>query len=88
MSASEEAWKAGMQRFGDALVALDGAGGCIVRVDDLTHQNRRMHLHSLDEIAGAYQMQQGMASTDPIAADIARALKFAGQQIKSQEGKR
>jgi hypothetical protein len=78
-------------RFGDAVVTIDlVAGDCVVtamRKGPVCPVPRKMRLHSLDEIRGAYQVQVGMAATDPAAKDIADALKFAGQQLKShQEG--
>ncbi|WP_300067773.1 hypothetical protein [uncultured Ruegeria sp.] len=76
------------QRFGDAIVTIDPvAGDCVVTAmcrGPVGPVPRKMRLHSLDEIRGAYQVQVGMAATDPVAKDIADALKFAGQQFKSQ----
>lgn len=75
--------------FGKATVTVDlDAGDCVVhsfRQGPVGLLPRSMRLHSLDEIHGAYQVQSGLAATDPIAADIARALKFAGQQLKAHQ---
>lgn len=79
------------QLFGSVSVTVDvHAGDCIV------HSFRdgigdpvpvRMHLHSLDEIQGAYQVQVGRAPSDPRAADVVRALEFANQLIASHKKK-
>ena len=75
------------QRFGTAIVTVDhAAGDCQVIAPSKGSGGsvpRKMRLHSLDEIRGAYQVQVGLAATDPVAKDIADALKFAGQQLKS-----
>ncbi len=77
------------QRFGAVLVTIDrDAGDCQVvapRPGPVGSVTRKMRLHSLDEIRGAYWVQLGLAATDPVAKDIADALKFAGQQLKSQQ---
>lgn len=77
-------------RFGKALVTVDlDACDCIVTVDAPGYGLKRPRFHSLEEIQGAYQVQYGLAATNPIAADIARALKFAGQQLRNhQKGNR
>jgi len=87
--ASHDPWK-DAQRFGQVLVVVDTENdGAMVQapqpgpVHDLM---RTMRLHGLDEITGAYQVQSGMASTDPVAANIARALKFAAAQLKAHRG--
>jgi hypothetical protein len=79
------------QRFGRVLVTVDvDAGDCVVHsfvrgpCDDIP---RRMHLHSIEELQGAYQVQFGLGATDPIAADNARALKFAGERLKNTRGR-
>jgi hypothetical protein len=75
------------QRFGRVLVTVDvDAGDCVVHSflpGPCNDKPRRMHLHSLEELQGAYQVQFGLAATDPIAADNARALKFAGELLKN-----
>lgn len=83
----------GGHRFGDVRVVVDAVlGSCIVVVDGGGIEVRRMHLHSLDEIRGAYGVSAGRAGVDIEAADVARALKFAGQSIaahqKSNGGRR
>lgn len=76
-------------RFGDVLVTIDlEAGDCVIiapRPGPVIPVMRSTRYHSLDEIRGAYQAQMGRASADPTASDLARALKFAGQQLKSHE---
>ncbi|WP_171178637.1 hypothetical protein [Ruegeria sp. HKCCD8929] len=77
--------------FGQVTVTVDlDAGDCVVRAPRqgvVAMVPRSTRFHSLDEIRGAYQVQIGRAATDPVAKDIAAALKFAGQQIKAhQEG--
>ncbi|WP_299084160.1 hypothetical protein [uncultured Ruegeria sp.] len=75
--------------FGKATVTVDQiAGDCVVhapRPGPVMPVMRSTRFHSLDEIHGAYQVQSGLATTDPIAADVARALKFAGQQLKAHQ---
>ena len=72
----------GGQVFGAARVVVDPLGAaCIVEVTrrggDLV---KRMQLHSLDEIRGAFSIHS-QCHWDPVAQDVARALKFAGMQI-------
>ncbi|WP_417701906.1 hypothetical protein [Pseudophaeobacter sp.] len=82
-------------RFGQVVVTVDLAlGDCVVIAPQragVTTVPRKMRLNSLDEIRGAYGVQIGLAkrvaAKHPHAADIARALKFAGEQIKAQQGK-
>lgn len=83
----------GGTRFGEVLVTVNlSAGHCVVhapRPGPFMPVMRARRFHSLEEIQGAYQVQCRMAATDPVAADIARALKFAGQQLKAkQEGRK
>lgn len=70
-------------RFGEVVVTVDAEkGDCVIRAPRpgaIAPVERQMRLHSLEEISGAYQVQRGLAATDPIAGDIARALKFAAQ---------
>ncbi|WP_299297465.1 hypothetical protein [uncultured Tateyamaria sp.] len=77
-------------RFGAVLVTVDlAAGDCVVHApkpDSLTGAIHRKRFNSLDEVQGAYQVQIGLAATDPIARDFSRALKFAGQQLRTREG--
>ncbi|AVO37375.1 hypothetical protein [Pukyongiella litopenaei] len=74
-------------RFGNVIVTVDlAAGDCVIRAQrpgPVMPVSRSTRLHSLEEIQGAYQVQIGLAATDPVAGDIARALKFAGQQLKT-----
>ena len=83
-------------RFGEVVVNVNLAlGDCVVTAPQrmgITTAPRKIRLHSLDEIQGAYQAQLMLAQRShkdhPHAADIARALKHAGQRIKTQqEGK-
>lgn len=76
--------------FGVATVTVDlEIGDCVIVVVATGHRSRRPRFHGLEEIQGAYQVQFGLAATDPVAADIARALKFAAKQIKNHnEGKK
>jgi hypothetical protein len=78
------------QSFGRVVVTVDlDVGDCVVHsfvrgvCNDVP---RRMHLHSLEEMQGAYQVQFGLGVTDPIAADNARALKFAGERLMNDGG--
>jgi len=72
--------------FGAATVTVDfEAGDCVIRVDAPGYRTKRPRFQSLEEIQGAYQVQFGLAATDPIAADVARALKFAGQQLRREQ---
>ncbi|GHE88461.1 hypothetical protein GCM10016455_05740 [Aliiroseovarius zhejiangensis] len=81
------------QRFGDVLVTVDvAAGDCVIhapmtRRGAATQVAKRLHLHGLDEITGAYAVQFQRGATDCVAADIARALKFAGQSIQRGKSK-
>ncbi|WP_299144080.1 hypothetical protein [uncultured Tateyamaria sp.] len=76
--------------FGAVLVTVDlAAGDCVVhapRPGSFTGDLHPKRFNSLDEVQGAYQVQIGLAATDPIARDFSRALKFAGQQLRSREG--
>ena len=80
-------------RFGVAVVTVDmEVGDCVVEAP-VRHgpvpMPRRMRLHGLEEIQGAYLEQRGLAGSDPVAFDMANALKFAGQRIRQkQEGNR
>ena len=75
--------------FGEAVVTIDPvAGDCVLSAPvkgKITTSMRRIHLHSLDEICGAHQAQATRAKTDPVARDIAAALKFAGNKIKAHQ---
>lgn len=75
--------------FGKVTVTVDlDAGDCVVhsfRPGPVFPIAQKIHLHSLDEVQGAYMVQYRLAPTDPMAADVARALKFAGQQLKSRQ---
>ena len=72
----------GGQLFGAARVVVDAAcGECIVLVTlGGLKLPKRMHLHSLDEIRGAFSVHT-QRHWDPVAQDVARALKFAGMRI-------
>jgi hypothetical protein len=81
--------------FGSVVVTVDLAlGDCVVIAPQragVTTTPRKMRLNSLDEIRGAWGIQDGLArrasAKHPHAADIARALKFAGELIKDQQRK-
>lgn len=70
--------------FGEVTVTVDlTAGDCVVtapRPGLIMPVMRTTRFHSLDEIQEAYQAQYRLAATD-----IARALKFAGQQLKAKQ---
>ncbi len=75
------------QVFGDVTVTVDPVvGDCVVHVP---HPGpgapvmRSLRFHDLDELRGAWQVQDRLAATDPVAGDIARALHFAGQRIRA-----
>ena len=76
-------------KFGQVTVTIDLAlGDCVViapRPGPICTAPRKMRLNSLDEIRGAYATQFRQIKTDPIAADIARALRLAGEKIKEQQ---
>jgi hypothetical protein len=63
------------------------AGDCVIHSQrpgpcrDIPYRKR---FHSIDEIQGAYQVQFGLGVTDPVAANVARALKFAATQLMAQ----
>lgn len=78
-------------KFGEVTVTVDlAAGDCVVhapRPGPIMPVMRRFRFHSLEEIQKAYQVQVGWAATDPVAADLVKALQFAGTLIKEkQEG--
>lgn len=81
--------------FGKVVVTVDlELGDCVVIAPQragITTAPRKMRLNSLDEIRGAYGIQIRLAeragTNHEHAADIARALRFAGEQIKEQQGK-
>jgi hypothetical protein len=63
------------------------AGDCVIHSQrpgpcrDIPYRKR---FNSIDEIQGAYQVQFGLGVTDPVAANVARALKFAATQLMAQ----
>ena len=75
--------------FGEVTVTVDlEAGDCVInapRPGPIMPVTRSTRFHSLDEIQGAYQVQIGLAASDPVARDIARALKFAATQLHSHQ---
>ncbi|WP_099244819.1 hypothetical protein [Pelagimonas phthalicica] len=75
--------------FGEAVVTVDlTLGDCVIRAPrpgPILPVQRRVRFHSVEEIQAAYQVQIGLAQTDPVAGDIARALKFAVQQLQSHQ---
>ncbi|EBA17422.1 hypothetical protein RSK20926_06787 [Roseobacter sp. SK209-2-6] len=79
--------------FGAAVVTVDqDLGDCIVRAPrkvGMTVSPVSRRFNSLDEIEGARTQQLRLeAGGDAVAGDIARALKFAAQQLASKQGKR
>jgi hypothetical protein len=78
------------QTFGEVTVTVDlDAGDCVVhsfRPGPVFPIAKTMRLHSLDEVQATYIAQYRLGSTNPMAADVARALKFAAQQLKSRQG--
>lgn len=76
-------------QFGEVIVTVDlVAGDCELHAPlpgAASSSRRRTRFHSLEEIQGAYQVQFGMSATDPMANDMANALKFAGQQLKAKQ---
>lgn len=76
-------------RFGVAVVTVDAAAGdCVIhapRPGPAGDVMTRKRFDSLDEVQGAYAVQIARAAIDPVAGDIARALKFAGQQIAAAQ---
>jgi hypothetical protein len=76
-------------KFGEVTVTVDPeCGDCVIiapRPGPIAPVMRRTRFHSLYEIQGAYQVQFGLAATDPTARDVARALKFAAQQIHTHQ---
>lgn len=82
-------------QFGQVVVTVDLAmGDCMVRAPQrvgVVTALRKIRFNSLDEIQGAYQAQLMLAQRHPEdhhhAADIARALKHAGQRLKAQQGR-
>jgi hypothetical protein len=75
--------------FGEVIVTIDlEAGDCEVRAPrpgPIGRITKTMRLHSVEEIQNAYQVQLGLAATDPIARDIAKALKFAAHQLQDHQ---
>jgi hypothetical protein len=79
--------------FGRAVVTVDlELGDCIVRsphTGPVCTVSRTVRFNSLDEIRGAYSTQMRLAkkspTATPYAADIARALKHAGQRLKAHQ---
>ena len=82
--------------FGRAVVTVDlEKGDCIVTAPQkgrICTMPRTIRLNSLDEIRGAYGTQHQLAvkapAENPHAADIARALEFAGRKIKAHQGRK
>jgi hypothetical protein len=82
--------------FGRAVVTVDlERGDCVLTAPQkgrICTIPRTIRLNSLDEIRGAYGTQQQLATKapaeNPHAADIARALAFAGRKIKAHQGRK
>lgn len=83
-------------RFGEVVVTIDlELGDCVVRAPQkgpIGPVPRKIRLNTLDEIQGAYQAQlmlaQRFPKDHPHAADIARALKLAGQRLRAHQGRK
>ena len=77
-------------RFGQVVLTVDLAlGDAVIRAPQPGPCGpipRKVRFNSLDEIEGAYVTQAARASIDPVAEDIARALKFAADQIRQAQG--
>lgn len=72
--------------FGMATVTVDlKLRDCCVVVAADGYGLKRLRLHSLEEIQATYQVQHGRSGFDPIAADVAKALKFAAQQLRNRQ---
>jgi hypothetical protein len=78
--------------FGDVVVTVDLClGDCVIRAPQpgpVLPVEKRARFHSLDEMRGAYAVQQGIHQKDPnntTARDMAKALKFAGLAIKNHQ---
>lgn len=82
--------------FGEVVVTIDlELGDCVVRAPQkgpISPVLRKIRFNSLDEIQGAYQAQLMLAQlapkVHPHAADIARALKLAGQRLIAHQGRK
>jgi hypothetical protein len=78
--------------FGRVTVTVDlAAGDCMIhgtRPGPIVEVPVRKRFHSIDEIQGAYQVQLGLSASDPAAGDVARALKFAAQQLQNAKGRK
>lgn len=73
-------------QFGGVTVTVDLAlGDCVLRAKLPNGPEKATRFHSLDEMRAAYVTHKRAELSNPLAADYARALKFAGQQIKSQQ---
>ncbi len=74
--------------FGCVTVTVDlDAGDCVIHAPQpgpVAAVPRRVRFHGQDEIQAAYHVQINLAATDPVARDIARALKFAHRQLKQR----
>lgn len=79
-------------KFGDVTVTVDlELGDCVViapRPARFGPVPRRTRFLTVEEVEGAYQAQAAQGSNDPVASDMARALKFAAQRLRSDKGGR
>lgn len=85
-------------QFGSVVVTVDlSLGDCMIRAPQPSKGpsktvTRTARFNTLDEIREAYRTQNWLSrkpDQHPHAADMASALKFAGQLLKAeQEGKR
>lgn len=75
------------QGFGSVTATIDvECRDCVIRAPmpgPVHPVFKTMRLHSVEEIEATYQVQKGLSATNPIAADIARALEFAGTFLRN-----
>jgi hypothetical protein len=80
-------------RFGDVVVTVDESRrDCVVIAPQPTRiadAPRKMRLHSIEEIRGAWAIQNKLGKDgNQVAADIANALRFAGEKLTPQQRKK
>lgn len=76
--------------FGQVVVTVDESRrDCVVIAPQPTRiaaAPRKMRLHSLDEIRGAWAIQNKLGKAgNQVAADVAKALEFAGKKLNPQQ---
>ena len=80
-------------KFGRVVVTVDlELRDCVIiapQPGKITTIPRKVRFHNLDEMRGAYEAQTKLAKGgNSVAADIARALKFAGEEIQATDKRR